>query len=439
MVLVNEVLDVILGEKILKEESNRLDEIRASFERIYGLASLEAQRADAYLSMAQARGETLATVLSKLFVISQGISLASDFQKQVEFHIRQSNRYHAENEPILELKTISSDQREIANKNLQEARNNIIQAQKIRLKVFELLSSLVAIYWDYLTPGEQKQFEKWAKDIILIQLEHPRNLPTHNLDLFIAANQYLKAIESFALATFRASGVHNLVLALAEKEKIWKGRVADTRFELIPATWEDYIRCRDSLDTERIRLFFSINYLVIEMGGEGINHASFSDLFITLVNIWIGLKLKRERRFKCKSMGRCTLELPKKYEASPDLVWYFGDDIPEWERGQKRYIDLTQWRRPDLVGEISDTTVLKDDKDKKTAYAKMGIPEYWIINIQKKQVAAFKLTDNKIYEPIACSQVLSDLKISLLQEAFDAFDAGDIDQGDILDWLQERI
>ena len=63
-----------------------------------------------------------------------------------------------------------------------------------------------------------------------------------------------------------------------------------TRFTAIPqwqqATWEDYLAYRDNPTPERVRLFFNGNYLFVDMGSEGINHASFGDLFAMLFFIW---------------------------------------------------------------------------------------------------------------------------------------------------------
>lgn len=48
------------------------------------------------------------------------------------------------------------------------------------------------------------------------------------------------------------------------------------------ATWDDYLAYRDHPNLERVKLFYQEGYLLIEMGAEGINHASMSDLFTML-------------------------------------------------------------------------------------------------------------------------------------------------------------
>jgi hypothetical protein len=106
-----------------------------------------------------------------------------------------------------------------------------------------------------------------------------------------------------------------------------------------PATWEDYIVYRDDLNLERIRLFFDRGWLFVEdMGSEGINHARFSDLLVML-------------------FGRCLLEKTGYQAASPDQVLYIGPNAPRWRKEEPCRINLDQWRVPDLVGEVSDTTL----------------------------------------------------------------------------------
>ena len=42
--------------------------------------------------------------------------------------------------------------------------------------------------------------------------------------------------------------------------------------------WEDYETYRDRETRERVKLYYSENHLFVEMGSEGINHSSISDL-----------------------------------------------------------------------------------------------------------------------------------------------------------------
>lgn len=186
------------------------------------------------------------------------------------------------------------------------------------------------------------------------------------------------------------------------------------------ATWEDYLAYRDAPTTDqRVRLFFNGTHLFIDMGKEGINHAKVSDLLTLLFYVWFS----RFTDKSAESLGRCLLEKANQGAACPDLVLYRGQEIPQWQAGEQRKIDLDQWRVPDLVGEISDTTLASDLDEKKHLYADLQIPEYWVIDVRVGRVFAFRLV-NGSYEEIRESVALSGLQIALLEQTLERLSQG---------------
>lgn len=200
-----------------------------------------------------------------------------------------------------------------------------------------------------------------------------------------------------------------------------------------PATWEDYLTYRDDPTTERIGLFFHQGYLlVVDMGGEGINHATVSDLFTMLFSIWFQ---KPEQVFS--SLGRCLMEKPKTKAGAPDLVLYLGDDYPRGQTGESRYIDLNQWRVPNLVGEIADTTLATDLDEKKQLYADFGVPEYWVVDVRGRRVIAFQLQPDGKYKECFESLTLAGLPISLLEQTLALLNEGT--NGSAATWFAQQI
>ena len=98
--------------------------------------------------------------------------------------------------------------------------------------------------------------------------------------------------------------------------------------------------------------------------------------------------------------------------------------VPQWKAGEPRRIDLNQWRVPDLVGEVSDTTLATDLDEKKQLYAELGIPEYWVINVRGMQVIAFRLQENGKYQEVSQSVALENLPISLLEQTLEHLNQG---------------
>lgn len=92
------------------------------------------------------------------------------------------------------------------------------------------------------------------------------------------------------------------------------------------ATWQDYIALRDSQATDWRKIAFYQGWLWADMGKEGPNHASFSDLVTAIFFIWAFLHPGEVYQ----SYGRCLLEKPETQACAPDLVLYKGDNIPKW-------------------------------------------------------------------------------------------------------------
>ena len=179
------------------------------------------------------------------------------------------------------------------------------------------------------------------------------------------------------------------------------------------ASWSDYLAYRDDPSNERMRLFFHRGYLlVIDMGWEGIDHATFSDLFTMLFFSWFS---QRPGEI-FSSLGRCLLEKPQLQAGAPDLVLYLGEDYPRWQPPQKRRINLEQWRVPNLIGEIADTTLASDLDEKKKLYADLGIPEYWVVDVRGERVFAFVLQEGGTYLECQNSVALKGLPIALLEQ-----------------------
>lgn len=201
-----------------------------------------------------------------------------------------------------------------------------------------------------------------------------------------------------------------------------------------PANWENYLlnRDRETPPDLKRRLFFDRGYLLIDDMPEGINHATIARLIAMLFFIWFS---QHPQVFS--DLGGCLLEKPNLQAAAPDLVLYLGEDYPLWREGEPRRIDLTQWRVPNLVGEVGDTTLATDLDEKKKLYAAMGIPEYWVISVQGRQVFAFQLKEDGTYQQCFESVALAGLPISLLEQTLKQLEQGT--NGSAAMWFSQQI
>lgn len=179
------------------------------------------------------------------------------------------------------------------------------------------------------------------------------------------------------------------------------------------AIWQDYVALRDGADWQK--LSFHEGWLWADMGKEGPNHASFSDLVTAVFFLWAVLHPDDS----LQSYGRCLIENPKTQACAPDLVLYKGEDIPKWQPGEPRRISTTRHRLPDLVGEIGDTTLSLDLDEQKQLYASLQIPEYWVIDVKGSRIFAFGLNEVGLYEAIETSKTLTGLPIALVEQSLE--------------------
>jgi Uma2 family endonuclease len=191
-------------------------------------------------------------------------------------------------------------------------------------------------------------------------------------------------------------------------------------YQWINANWEDYVALRDAPIGERMRLAFDRGRLRIDQGGEGIDHSQCCDLLTIIFALW-GMHYPKE---SFSSLGRCLLENPNQQACSPDLILYVGADLPQERSRDPGWIDLTKWRVPNLVGEISDTTLASDLDEKKHLYAALGIPEYWVIDVRGRRVFAFLSDENGVYQDCTHSVALKGLAIELLEQALQKLGEG---------------
>jgi Uma2 family endonuclease len=184
------------------------------------------------------------------------------------------------------------------------------------------------------------------------------------------------------------------------------------------ATWGDYLHHVENLNSQQERFFFHQGRIWIEdMGNEGINHARFNKLFTLIFGFWFA----RQADVKFDLLGGCVLEKPQSQGCAPDEVVYIGENSPQYQLGGSRRVNLDEWRVPDLVVEIADTTLASDLDEKKQLYLTLAIPEYWVVDVRGKQIFAFRLIDGK-YQQCTESVALLGLPIDLLEQTIAKMD-----------------
>lgn len=121
-------------------------------------------------------------------------------------------------------------------------------------------------------------------------------------------------------------------------------------------------------------------------------------------------------------------------ESQPDIGFYIGDSF-RFPPHNNAPIDLDELAPPTLAIEIAASSLADDLGPKRLLYERMGVQEYWVVNVARSEIIAFAVR-NEGSRRIRESLVLPGLSVSVVEEALRKSQAED--DGAIARWLMAR-
>lgn len=198
----------------------------------------------------------------------------------------------------------------------------------------------------------------------------------------------------------------------------------------VDATWEEFIQATANPDYQNGKFYYYQGKLRIEMSPLGNDHARDHSIINSAINLYLTLK-----GIDFNGNDNCSYRKAGYQEAQPDLSYYLGDTVDAIPYGTN-IINLDKFPPPTLVVEIANTTLADDQGAKRLLYEELGIKEYWIVDVRKGEIIAFKMENQGSYR-IRESQVLPDLKLSVLEEALKM--TRQTNHGKVGAWLLEQF
>lgn len=176
----------------------------------------------------------------------------------------------------------------------------------------------------------------------------------------------------------------------------------------VTAAWDEYIKNIEHPTCQKAKGYYHSGKYRIEMTPIGNEHSQDHSIINHAVYLYATLKgipLTGKDNCSYRQIGR---------EFQPDLSYYVGDNanaIP-WGVG---IVNLDKYPVPDLVIEVSHTSLSDDLGEKRLLYEDLQVAEYWVVDIQNIKVIAFAMEDGGS-KRIAESQILEGLKFNILTE-----------------------
>lgn len=199
----------------------------------------------------------------------------------------------------------------------------------------------------------------------------------------------------------------------------------------ITATWNEYIQLIEDPAYEKAKSYYHKEQLRIEMPPVGPDHADDNGIITILVyNYGIAKGIRMRLKVNCSYRKRGIRE------AQPDVSYYIGSRVQFAPTGSS-IVDLDNNQPPDLVIEIADTSLSDDLGAKRILYEDLGVSEYWVVDVKKAKITAFKIIANNGSQRIPVSETLPGLAISLLEEGLQR--SRTMDNTEVGSWFLQQV
>jgi Uma2 family endonuclease len=194
--------------------------------------------------------------------------------------------------------------------------------------------------------------------------------------------------------------------------------------------WDTYANTIDSPEHEQQQGYYYNGYMRIEDMPTGADHASDNGLIYLAVILFCMVK-----GIPIQGLIGCSYRKVEVRECQPDISFYI-DDRANLSPTGKSVVNLDEQTIPNLVIEISNTTLEDDLGAKRLLYEEMGIAEYWVVDVQNTLIYAFTMIDRGS-KRIDNSLVLPGLSIETITTALTL--SKEQDQSQVGKWLMDQF
>jgi Uma2 family endonuclease len=186
-----------------------------------------------------------------------------------------------------------------------------------------------------------------------------------------------------------------------------KSLLTDTWVE---ATWDEFLAASEHSEIEKLSCYYDLGWMRIETMPIGFAHGKDNSTLATTIILYGTM-----RNIPFLSLTNASFQKSGERECQPDLGFYTGSPLPSIPRTNSP-IDVDQYGAPTLVIEIAATTLSDDLGQKRLLYERLGVLEYWVVDVKSSTVTAFGVLDGGSRQ-ILVSGVLVGLEVALVEEA----------------------
>lgn len=198
----------------------------------------------------------------------------------------------------------------------------------------------------------------------------------------------------------------------------------------VEAAWEDFLTFADDPTLVSGRFYYDEGCMRIEMSPIGSAHSQDNSIVYTVIVLYAAIK-----NIPIKGLTNPSLRKARLQEAQPDIAYYVGKNLRFPPRNNAP-VNLNEIEPPTLVVEVAASSLEDDTNRKQKLYQRMGVQEYWVVDVNAGKMIASWLTPTQNYF-IRESQVLPGLELDLVEEALQR--SQNEDDGAISRWLMTTL
>jgi Uma2 family endonuclease len=194
----------------------------------------------------------------------------------------------------------------------------------------------------------------------------------------------------------------------------------------IAISWDDYVRILEDPLYEKAKGYYYKEHMRLEMLPVSFDHGNDHVVIIFAVNLFTAIM-----GIPATGLDTTTFRKTGMRDCQPDVSYYLGSGAKAIPSGTG-IVNLDRYPAPNLVIEVSKSSLLDDVGAKRSLYEELGVAEYWVVDVQNAQILAYAMADQGS-KRIQVSLVLPGLAISVLEEALRR--SRETDQSQVGNWL----
>lgn len=194
----------------------------------------------------------------------------------------------------------------------------------------------------------------------------------------------------------------------------------------VVANWDDYVRILENPLYEKAKGYYYKGHMRLEMLPVSFDHGSDHVVIIFAVNLFTAIM-----GIPATGLDTTTFRKTGMRDCQPDVSYYLDSGAKAIPIGTG-IVNLDRYPAPNLVIEVSKSSLLDDVGAKRALYEELGVAEYWVVDVQNAQILAYAIADQGS-KRIQESLVLPGLAISVLEEALRR--SRETDQSQVGNWL----